>query len=304
MRTGDADMTINYQLRIPRSGRQVPLDRPLVVGILNINHDSFCDDGTLDPEEAGVRIRQMIADGADAIDIGAESARTNRQAISVAEEIDRLLPVIDMFRMGVGVDAGERLDDKQLWPPLLSVNTWRPEVVAAILPVAGDLLNDMGSMATERNARLAATHGAALLIMHNVGSPKVANKGQCYTDVLQALETFFDAKLAAAKAAGVSHNALVLDPGIDFAKQPDDNLRILAGLDRLRRFPHPVLMPISRKSVIGAALDVADPKNRDAGTIACLSASMLRHPALLFRVHNVRAAALSVRMLMPLVGHG
>jgi len=294
---------MDYRLCIPRSGRQVPVDRPLIVGILNINDDSFCGDGTLDPLEAGKRIWEMVADGADVIDIGAESARTNREAISVEEEIGRLRPVLEEFRRGVcGEGVVCRLDDRQLWPPLLSINTWRPEVVEAILPIAGDLLNDMGALPDDSNARIAAEHGAALLLMHNVGQPKVANKEMGYVNILEELEVFFEEKVAMAMRAGVPRDAIVLDPGIDFAKQVEDNLRIFAGLERLRVFPHPVLLPISRKSVIGAVLELPDPRQRDAGTMACLSSAMLRHPALLFRVHNVRAAALGVRMLGALVG--
>lgn len=264
------------------------------MGIVNVNDDSFSGDGTLDIREAIAQAKQHVADGADIIDAGAESARTNRAAISIEEEIARLVPFIEAFH--AGKSAFPASDSGPLAPPLLSINTWRPEVAEAVLPLGVDILNDIGALPTERNARLCAAHGVALVIMHSVGEPKIAHTGERYDDVLVSLERFFEEKIALAEAAGLSREALILDPGIDFAKQREDNLRIYRELTRLHRFHCPILLPVSRKTVVGEVLGIAEPGERDAGTVACIAAG-LEGGAHIFRVHNSRAAAQAVRIL-------
>ena len=238
--------------------------RPLVMGILNLNEDSFCDDGSLDLDWAMGRVRELVSEGADIIDVGAESA----------------IPA----------------DSEQLFPPLLSVNTWRPAVANAALAIAGDLLNDMSGLPSKENALICAEAGAALLIMHTVGEPKVPHTHVAWNDVIASMCDFFAEKIDLATAAGVPRESLVLDPGIDFAKQRDDNLRLLREADRLGSFHLPVLLPVSRKSVIGQVLDLPSPNDRDPGTIACMVAGALRG-ATIFRVHNVRAAHQAIRTL-------
>lgn len=267
--------------------------RPLIMGIVNLNDDSFCDDGTLDVSAALDQARAMIAAGADIIDAGAESARTNRGPISIDEEISRLEPFVREFPT---LSNTTRWDGEQLSPPLLSLNTWRPEVAEAILPLGGDILNDISALPDARNAALCAAHGAALLIMHSVGEPKTKHTHVGYDDILQELETFFAAKIELARSAGLSQEQLILDPGIDFAKQREDNLKIFAGLDRLGKFQVPILLPVSRKTVIGQVLNLKNPLERDAGTVACIAAGM-KNGANFFRVHNVAAAAQAVKML-------
>jgi dihydropteroate synthase len=259
--------------------------RPMVMGIVNINDDSFCGDGTLDPTAALAQAEQQLRDGADIIDIGAESARTNREAISVEEEIDRLKPFLAK------------------WPelrahhntPLLSINTWRSDVIAEVLPHGGDIINDISGLPDAFNAKLCAEHGAALLIMHSVGQPKVAHTHVTYESIMDTLERFFEQRLVMAESVGLSRESILLDPGIDFAKQRDDNLTIYRELERLHRFDRPILLPVSRKTVIGDVLGVPA-LERDAGTVACISSGMTRG-AQIFRVHNVKAASQAVRML-------
>jgi len=270
------------------------------MGIININDDSFSGDGTLDIGEALENAARMVADGADIIDVGAESARTNRSAITVRNEIDRLLPFVHRFSETHPVKP---TDPHQLHPPLLSVNTWRPEVSAAVLPHGGDILNDIGALADDRNARVCAAHGVALLIMHSVGEPKIAHTSQRYPDVLAAMEDFFEKKIALAKAAGLDNGTIILDPGIDFAKQRDDNLHIFQHLGRLHRFGLPLLLPVSRKTVIGDVLKIGDPAGRDAGTIACLVSGITRG-AHIFRVHNVAAATQSLKAISAVENSG
>lgn len=274
--------------------------RPLVMGIVNVNDDSFSGDGTLDIDDAVALARWQIEAGADIIDVGAESARTNRSAVPVGEEVRRLRAFLERWEECVA--AAKPRDAEQVWPPVLSVNTWRAEVIREVLPEGNiGLVNDMSGLPTDENARLCADAGVSLLVMHSVGEPKVPHLHQQWDDVLGAMERFFEEKLRITREAGLPDEAVVLDPGIDFAKQRDDNLRVYRGLDRLRRFGCPVLVPVSRKTVIGEVLDLPDPNDRDAGTVACISASMTRG-AQMFRVHNVAAAWQTVKTLHVLIG--
>jgi dihydropteroate synthase len=282
------------RLRLPMRVIEFPR-RPLVMGIVNVNDDSFSGDGTLDFGAAVELAQSQVRAGADMIDVGAESARTNRGAVPVEEEIRRFRGFLDLWEdVWNGVDPR---DGEQIWPPVLSANTWRPEEVVGVLRMGKvELVNDMGGFPDDRNARQCALHGAALLIMHSVGEPKIPHLHQQWDDVMGAMEQFFEEKLALASAAGLSDDAVILDPGIDFAKQRDDNLTVYRDLERLQRFDRPVLVPVSRKTVIGDVLNLPDPKDRDAGSIACISASMNRG-AQIFRVHNVDAAWQAVKAL-------
>ena len=268
--------------------------RPLIMGILNINDDSFSGDGRINTEWALARARDLVSLGADLIDVGGESARTNRPPITPEEELRRILPFLEAFPTACAGTAPR--DEEQVFPPLLSINTWRPEVAGPALAAGGHLLNDMSALPDQRNARLCADTGAALLIMHSVGEPKVAHTHIGYPDILQTLRDFFREKIALAESAGVPRASLVLDPGIDFAKQTDDNLRIYRELDALREFDRPILLPVSRKSVIGRVLDLPDPRDRDPGTAACIVAGQLRG-ASIFRVHNVDMAWRVIRSI-------
>ncbi len=283
---------MNWQLR----DRSISFPRrPLIAGIVNVNDDSFSGDGTLVIDDAIAIARSHAEAGADILDVGAESARTNRAAVSVEEEVRR-------FRAFLGrwddvIKAATPKDAEQVWPPVLSLNTWRPEVVAQVIEDPRvEFINDMGGLPDERNARLCAASGCSLLVMHSVGEPKIPHVHQQWEDVMGSMEAFFEEKLALCDQAGLSRDRVVLDPGIDFAKQRDDNLTVYRFLDRLQRFDRPLLVPVSRKTVIGEVLGLTDPTERDAGTVACLAASMSRG-AQIFRVHHVSAAWQAMKML-------
>jgi dihydropteroate synthase len=270
-------------MRLNARGRVIAFPRTaIVMGIVNLVADSFSGDGLESAEAAVDRAGRMIGEGAEIIDVGGESARTNRPAMGVQEEIDRLAGFIDLYRRR-GLSA------------LLSINTWRTEVVRVVLPVGGELLNDISGLPDAGNAALCAETGAALLVMHTVGRPKEPHLGVQYENVLESIEAFFEAKIALAESVGVSSDQMVLDPGIDFAKQRGDNLRVFRHLDRFRRFGRPLLLPVSRKTVTGEVLGIAVPADRDAGTVGCIVAGLLRGANIL-RVHNVRAAVQAVKI--------
>ncbi|HEX8311956.1 MAG TPA: dihydropteroate synthase [Chthoniobacteraceae bacterium] len=259
--------------------------RPVVMGIVNLCENSFCGDGIANPDLAIERAKSLITEGAEIIDIGAESARTDGAAIGEQEEIDRLCAFLERWTGGA----------------LLSINTWRPAVARAVLARGGDLLNDISGLPTAENAEICAAAGVALLIMHTIGAPKVAHTHVGYPDVMAELERFFAEKLALAERAGMSRDAIVIDPGIDFAKQRADNLRIYRELSRLHQFGRPILLPVSRKTVIGETLGIERPAERDAGTVACIVQGM-QQGAQIFRVHDVRAAVQTIRTITAIHG--
>jgi dihydropteroate synthase len=282
------------RLHLPERSIDFPR-RPLVMGIVNVNDDSLSGDGTLDIAQAVALARRQACAGADVIDIGAESARTNRAALPVDEEIHRFKGFLDAWHEVC--EGIKPRDAMQVWPPVLSANTWRSDVVEAVLQTGKvELLNDMSALPEDRNARLCAEHGAALLIMHSVGEPKIPQLHKKWPDVMGAMLEFFEEKLAMAVAAGLPEDAAIIDPGIDFAKQRDDNLTVFRDLGRLQCFNRPVLVPVSRKTVIGEVLGITEPRDRDAGTIACIAAAVTRG-AHIFRVHDVDAAWQSIKVL-------
>ena len=264
----------------------------MVMGIININDDSFSGDGTLDQQKALKMAKDHVANGADIIDVGAESARTNRGPISTEEEIERLRPFIESFHSIEWNGKKEK--------PLLSINTWRPEVVKKILPLGVDLLNDIGALHSNDNAKSCADQGTALLIMHSIGLPKEPHLGEKYKDIVAEVNRFFEEKICVSESAGLDRERIVLDPGIDFAKDRQDNLLLLKQLNALKIHERPLLVPVSRKTVIGDVLKIEEPQDRDAGTVACSVTSILRGASIL-RVHNVSATSKTIRTLEPLL---
>ena len=263
----------------------------MVMGIININDDSFSGDGTLDQYKAMQMALEKVDQGADIIDVGAESARTNRGPITINEEVDRLIPFIDAFHSFNWNEERKK--------PLLSVNTWRPEVAEKVLPLGVDILNDIGALKQSDNAEICSRHGTALLIMHSIGLPKEPHLGQKYENIVDEIDLFFKEKIQFAESVGLKPEQIILDPGIDFAKDREDNLKILNNLHVFQSHGCPILVPVSRKTVIGEVLGIDDPNERDAGTVACSVSSILRGASIL-RVHNVIAAAQTVKMISSL----
>lgn len=263
------------------------------MGIINVNDDSFSGDGTLNIDDAIAMAIKIVEEGADIIDVGAESARTNREVISVCEEVRRFSEFI--LRWDEVVKKSKPRDETQVFPPVLSLNTWRPDVIEQVLPLGGDILNDMSALAEARNAKLASKHDVVLLIMHSVGLPKVAHTHLQWSDIIVEMTDFFKEKIALALANGVDKSAILLDPGIDFAKQKNDNLKVYNQLEVFQKFECPILLPVSRKTVVGDVLGVETPAQRDAGTMACI-VNGVEKGVQCFRVHNVKAAFETIKV--------
>ena len=196
-------------------------------------------------------------------------------------------------------DSLVKEEDERPW---LSINTWRPEIIKAVLETGRvDLINDISGLPDANNAELCAKYNTMLLIMHSVGLPKIPHLEQQYDDVWGAVESFFEEKIALAKSAGLRDDKIMIDPGIDFAKQCEHNLLIYQQIERLQKYGYPVLLPVSRKTVIGDVLGLEDPVDRDAGTVACIARG-LAGGADVFRVHNVKAAQQAISILQGVVG--
>jgi dihydropteroate synthase len=254
--------------------------RTYVMGILNLTPDSFSGDGLLAADDpaaaAAAQARRMADEGADLLDLGAESTRPGHVRVEPAEELRRLLPALRAVRSAL--------------PEMpLSVDTTRPEVGAAAIDAGADLLNDVrGTTPDDGMTRLAALRGVPLILMHS--RPEAA-----YRDVVAEVVDELHRAVERAVARGCARGSLIVDPGIGFGKTPFHNLALLRDLDRLADLGLPILLGASRKSTIGRVLDLP-PDERLEGTLA-LTALAIRSGVDIVRVHdvgpNVRAARMA-----------
>ena len=262
------------RLRLRSRTLTVHPGRPLLMGVLNASPESFSD-GTLVSGAGGPGRRgaQLLAEGADIIDVGGESGVTNRPPITAEEEIGRVLPVVDEL-----VAAGA----------IVSVDTWKPPVVEAVLEAGAHLINDVSGLRDPAVAGLCARFGAGLVIMHNRAEPKV-KAFPAYDDVGGDVVRFLDGRMSEALAQGLTVEHLILDPGPDFAKTPAQTIAVLRDLRLLHRFERPILLAVSRKDFIGA-LTMSRPRLRLGGTLAAVGEGV-DAGASIVRVHDVAATA-------------
>jgi dihydropteroate synthase len=247
------------------------------MGIVNASPDSFSDGGVHATLEARVELAaELLGAGADVIDVGGESGRTNLPPVAADEEIARVVPLIERVVGELGA--------------LVSVDTYKPTVAAAAIGAGAVIVNDVSGLRDPDLAAVCADGGAALVVMHTRAAPKqrLQDPG-LYTNVLEDVLAFLAERIAVARARGVREEALIVDPGPDFAKTPAQTIELLRGVSRLHELGRPLLMALSRKDFIGALTGRA-PRERGAGTLAAL-AHRLDPGAQIFRVHDVAAAA-------------
>jgi dihydropteroate synthase len=260
-------------------------DRPLLMGILNATPDSFSDERGEEPVAVRLeRGRALVAAGADIVDVGGESARGDRPAVSAGEEIARVEELVGaLARDGV----------------LVSVDTYKVEVAAAAIAAGAAFVNDVSGLRDPGLASLCARTGAALVLMHTAVEPKgTLLDPATYEDVVAEVVAFLGERIAFAVEAGMAEEQLILDPGPDFAKTPAQTVAILRRLDALRAFGRPILLAASRKDFVGAITGRA-PSERDPGTLAALGFGVDAGASIL-RVHDVAGAAdfLAVRAVL------
>lgn len=269
--------------------------RPLLMGILNATPDSFSEERGEEALEVRVaRGRALIAAGADLLDIGGESARGDRPAVSVDEETERVCGLIAAL-------AGEAL---------ISVDTYKPEVAEAAIAAGAEIVNDVSGLRDVRLAEVCARTGAGLVAMHTAVEPKgtLLDPG-AYEDVVGEVVAFLRERMDVARAAGVAEEQLIVDPGPDFAKTPAQTVAVLRRLDTVAALGRPILLAASRKDFVGAITGRV-PAERDPGTLAALAFGV-EHGASILRVHDVagardffevRAVLRGERVLSPLEG--
>lgn len=256
--------------------RSITLERAAVVGILNITPDSFSDGGRHFDAAAAVRAAHaMKAAGADLLDVGGESTRPGAQQPDEAEELRRVVPVIERLVAEVGLPV--------------SVDTRRATVARQALAAGAEVVNDVSALAHDAAmAGVVAESGAGVILMHMRGTPETMDSLARYDDVVTAVESELMECRDAAVAAGIKPQHIVLDPGLGFAKTGAHNLLLIDQVQRLAALGHPVMLGPSRKRFLGA-LSGKEPADRDAATAAACVAGRLRG-AHLFRVHDVAAA--------------
>ena len=272
-----------------RDGKELTIGgRTLVMGILNVTPDSFSDGGRWNTRDAALRhMEEMVQDGADIIDVGAESSRPGFVPMGAAEETERLLPFLETVL--------------QECPVPVSVDTFKAETARAALAAGADMLNDIWGLQYAEEpgemARVAAEADAPVVVMHN-------QNGTAYDgDIVGEMRAFFERSFALADAAGLARDKIILDPGIGFGKTAEQNMHVMRRMDELISYDgtdYPVLLGASRKSFIGAALGLPVEERMEATGAACVLGIV--RGASIVRVHDVKPIARMCRMTDAIFG--
>ncbi|MEI2454389.1 dihydropteroate synthase [Lysobacter firmicutimachus] len=257
------------------NGRPLKLDRPRVMGIVNVTPDSFSDGGAHDSVEAAVAHALRLAEeGADLLDVGGESTRPGAGEVSVEEELRRTIPVI------------ERLARETPLP--ISIDTSKPEVMRAAVAAGAGLINDVYALRREGALDAAAGLGVPVVLMHMQGEPRSMQREPVYDDVVAEVHRFLAERVFAAEMAGIAKKRIVVDPGFGFGKTLAHNLSLLAQLERFAELGVPLLAGLSRKRSIGELTGREDARERVHGSVAAHLIAAQRG-AMLLRVHDVAA---------------
>jgi dihydropteroate synthase len=253
------------------------------MGVLNRTPDSFSDGGRYTAFDAALsRAESMVKEGADILDVGGESTRPGAEAVSVQEELDRVLPLIERLTRELDVPV--------------SVDTGKPEVMQAAVEAGAAMINDVYALRQPGALEAAAKSGAALCLMHMQGEPRSMQKHPHYQDVIAEVAGFLMQRAEAAIAAGVSRERILLDPGFGFGKDLQHNLELLRRLPELAALGFPLLVGLSRKSMVGTLLGGKPVEERVHGSVAAALVAVERG-ARIVRVHDVAATADALKVL-------
>lgn len=270
------------------AGRILRLDRPRVLGIVNVTPDSFSDGGEHATVEAAVAHGlQLAGEGADALDIGGESTRPGAADVPVEEELRRVIPVI------------ERLAQQASLP--ISIDTSRPEVMRAAIAAGAGMINDVFALRRDGALEAAAGLGVPVVLMHMQGEPRSMQAAPHYDDVVGEVHRFLAERIFAAEMAGIAKKNIVIDPGFGFGKTIEHNLALLAQLERIAELGVPVLAGLSRKKSIGELTGRTDPHERVHGSVAAALIAAQRGAKLL-RVHDVAATVDALKVWNAVAG--
>ena len=272
---------MNSALRPLRAGRfSLSLERPLIMGVLNVTPDSFSDGGRfLQPDQAIARAQAMVQEGADILDVGGESTRPGAAELTVQEEADRVLPVVAALR--------------ELDVPI-SVDTRKPELMHQALAAGADMINDIRALRAPGALAAVAAARCAVCLMHMQGEPGTMQQAPVYDDVVAEVAAFLADRVAACEAAGIARERLVVDPGFGFGKTLAHNLELLRALPLLAAGGVPVLAGLSRKSMLGR-ITSREVGGRRAASVAAAMLAVDRGAAIV-RVHDVAATRDALRV--------
>ena len=265
---------------------EIDLSRPQVMGIVNLTDDSFSGDGLRgQAANAVAQGLRMVEEGAHILDLGAESSRPGATPVSMQAELDRLMPVIEGLR-----DCGLPL----------SIDTVKPEVMRAAILAGADMINDITALNTPSALQTVAVSQAAVCLMHMQGEPRTMQASPRYDDVVAEVAAFLADRVAACKAAGIANNRIVIDPGFGFGKTLGHNLALLRRLDRFAGMELPVLVGLSRKSMLGLITGKPVGERVHSSVTAALLA--VQHGASIVRVHDVAATRDALAVLQAIEG--
>ncbi|MGB9095711.1 dihydropteroate synthase [Erwinia sp.] len=258
------------------------LSHPHVMGILNVTPDSFSDGGKHnDLVQALTHANEMINAGATIIDVGGESTRPGASEVSVEQELERVIPVVEAI--------SQRFE---VW---ISVDTSKPEVIRESAKAGAHIINDIRSLQEPGALEAAAETGLPVCLMHMQGAPSTMQQSPKYKQLLQDVEAFFVHHIARCEAAGIKKEQLILDPGFGFGKNLSHNYQLLAHLADFHQFGLPLLVGMSRKSMIGQLLNVG-PSQRLTGSLACAVIAAMQGAHIL-RVHDVKETVEAMRVV-------
>ncbi|MFQ5995522.1 MAG: dihydropteroate synthase [Acidiferrobacterales bacterium] len=268
--------------RLDCAGRSLDLGRVAVMGILNVTSDSFSDGGLfLSAGRAIDHAHRMVEEGADIIDIGGESTRPGANPVSVQGELERVVPVIEALRKAIDIP--------------ISIDTSKPTVMREAVRAGAGLINDVMALRDEGALQTAAELGVPVCLMHMQGEPRTMQDNPHYDDVVQDVWGFLRARIAACSTAGISRERIIIDPGFGFGKTLEHNLDLLRNLHEFKRLGTPILVGLSRKSMIGKALDL--PLERRLHASVALAVLAALNGASLVRVHDVAATREALNMV-------
>ena len=270
------------------AGRVLDLSRPLVMGIVNVTPDSFSDGGRYFAGSAALdHARRLIEEGADLLDVGGESTRPGAADVSEAEEVERVLPLVEALR-GTGVPV--------------SIDTSKPGVMRAALAAGAAVINDVRALQEPGALDAVRTSDCGLVLMHMQGLPRTMQREPHYEDVVAEVAAFLESRVAVATNAGIRADRIVIDPGFGFGKTLGHNFTLLRRLEDLRVIGRPVLAGLSRKSMLGAVTGRAV----DDRTAASLAAAILavERGARIVRVHDVAATRDAMKVWAAIQGRG
>jgi dihydropteroate synthase len=264
-------------------GRPLRLDRPRVMGIVNVTPDSFSDGGRHATAEAAIAHGlRLAAEGADILDVGGESTRPGAAPVPLEVELARVVPVVEGLVRQTGLP--------------ISVDTFKPEVMRAAVAAGAGMVNDIYALRQPGALEAAAELGVPVVLMHMLGEPGTMQQAPAYDDVVGEVRRFLAERVFAAEMAGIERRRLVLDPGFGFGKSTAHNLALLAGLEGLAELGLPVLAGLSRKRSIGEITGRQVPEERVAGSVAAHLLAAQRGARLL-RVHDVAATVDALKVL-------